>query len=627
MDSENFIFAVSRKRGRVEEEQRGSRGKDTRTEHRRGNYNNWGEYKRGSGYKKHQMTYNPQYDRNKSFKQGETSRKRLFENSKGKSYKYGSRPYGGNSHHDRSGQHTRERSLEGRRTGSGNQDSGSEDGYHRKSRDNEAERNPPLERNLSGRRGEDEYRSKEASAVICEKEETISLLNNEIKTLKKSAAKEQTLKILKGTQAKVKRLEEENNVLKIEKSQLSEKLKDLEADSDDTENARILKNKCEELQESLSQEKGKSSKYELEINRLKKNLENNPDSSKLNDLELVIKQKEKELKGLEQDAKKDKEKYAELKRDVERYRNERDDAKKKKDIADKVNSNLRKDLADYDKRVKELKEERDDLKRASMKTSSPRKPSTGSSDGNNDLDDSTTCISQQKEARVAELELAAEEPNKEGDVNAMEDGKDDLNMDSCNSDESFTHPPDSVFVHGNSEVRNFHLRRNSFIIPMIPKDSTDGTVITSLNNSICFAAIGPKARTKHNEKFGKKPCSLYPYCDSIFKGGEEIGKIKIFEPKTHPSFGVESWACWHHAKANLEGVQAQNQRKMIRTRNSMETKDNDEKAAKRMASRSEDDPDYTKDADKGVADSAENGKEPNASKKSGEKKKPAQAKK
>ena len=59
----------------------------------------------------------------------------------------------------------------------------------------------------------------------------------------------------------------------------------------------------------------------------------------------------------------------------------------------------------------------------------------------------------------------------------------------------------------------------------------------------------------------------------------------------------------------------------------METKDNDEKAEKRMASRSEDDPDYTKDADKGVADSAENGKEPNASKKSGEKKKPAQAKK
>ena len=91
-----------------------------------------------------------------------------------------------------------------------------------------------------------------------------------------------------------------------------------------------------------------------------------------------------------------------------------------------------------------------------------------------------------------------------------------------------------------------------------------------VNNCLSLSAVGKHAKAKHDvARFGKRPCSWYPYCDVVFSGGEDIGKIRIHEPANHTYAGTDSWACWHHVQACLDGMEAQDiRRRTRRTRNS-----------------------------------------------------------
>ena len=90
------------------------------------------------------------------------------------------------------------------------------------------------------------------------------------------------------------------------------------------------------------------------------------------------------------------------------------------------------------------------------------------------------------------------------------------------------------------------------------------TSATSLNNRISFVAVGETAKCKHdNIQFGDKPCALYPVCSNVFRGGEDLGLVKILSPEFLANVKEEdsSWACWYHCQASLDGIEVQTQAK------------------------------------------------------------------
>ena len=153
--------------------------------------------------------------------------------------------------------------------------------------------------------------------------------------------------------------------------------------------------------------------------------------------------------------------------------------------------------------------------------------------------------------------------DREEDGSGLEDKEQEVDELTDTSDESFNHPPDSLVANEVVEVRNFVFRRPSFIIPK-GEGSVEKT-ITTLNNSICFTAVGESSKTTHNfGNHGKMTCALYPYCEVVFEGGEELGKVIVHEPETHHNFEKEAWGCLAHCRANLDGVRAQTQTMMQR---------------------------------------------------------------
>ena len=79
---------------------------------------------------------------------------------------------------------------------------------------------------------------------------------------------------------------------------------------------------------------------------------------------------------------------------------------------------------------------------------------------------------------------------------------------------------------------------------------------------ISFVAVGQTAKCKHDHShYGDKPCALYPYCSNVFRGGEDIGLVKIISPEFHANAEEDSWACWYHCQASLDGIEVQNQAK------------------------------------------------------------------
>ena len=146
-----------------------------------------------------------------------------------------------------------------------------------------------------------------------------------------------------------------------------------------------------------------------------------------------------------------------------------------------------------------------------------------------------------------------------------EDLMDEFNIQPLDQDDSFMNPPESIKKQGKHNVKNFQKRRPKDFHPDQDeeKNVSKGFSVTSLNNQISFIAIGETAKTQHDEKmYGIKPCGLYPSCSNIFRGGEDIGLVKIISPDHHVNHGKQAWACWYHCDASCKGLEIQIQEKV-----------------------------------------------------------------
>ena len=56
---------------------------------------------------------------------------------------------------------------------------------------------------------------------------------------------------------------------------------------------------------------------------------------------------------------------------------------------------------------------------------------------------------------------------------------------------------------------------------------------------------------------------MYPVCSNIFRGQEDIGLVKIISPDFHANLNEESWACFYHVDASLNGIEVQTQAKFV----------------------------------------------------------------
>jgi len=127
-------------------------------------------------------------------------------------------------------------------------------------------------------------------------------------------------------------------------------------------------------------------------------------------------------------------------------------------------------------------------------------------------------------------------------------------------DDSFNNPPVMKKKVGQHLVQNFERRRSkdAQLGSRAVKYSNRNFTATSLNNKIFFIAVGEKARTKHDvEEYGITPCGLYPYCSNLFRGGEDIAKVYIISPDFHVKYEKETWACFYHAEASMNGQEIQ----------------------------------------------------------------------
>ena len=77
-------------------------------------------------------------------------------------------------------------------------------------------------------------------------------------------------------------------------------------------------------------------------------------------------------------------------------------------------------------------------------------------------------------------------------------------------------------------------------------------------NGVTFMAIGRRDRRRHDaEEVGTVPCGLFPACPVVLTGGEECGLVRVISPTGHRSCDRDTWVCWSHAKASLEGEEKQ----------------------------------------------------------------------
>jgi hypothetical protein len=99
---------------------------------------------------------------------------------------------------------------------------------------------------------------------------------------------------------------------------------------------------------------------------------------------------------------------------------------------------------------------------------------------------------------------------------------------------------------------------------------------TSLNRKISFISLGEAARSKHDvASHGIRPCGLHPVCGNMFRGGEDIALVFVVSPTPtfHKNFEKETWVCFYHADASIEGLEVQTQQKFKATDTKSATQD------------------------------------------------------
>ena len=142
----------------------------------------------------------------------------------------------------------------------------------------------------------------------------------------------------------------------------------------------------------------------------------------------------------------------------------------------------------------------------------------------------------------------------------------DFEIEALKDDDSFMNPPSSVRTVGKFQVKNFQTRSSKDPAPH-PEDlkyANQKPAATCLNNKISFVASSEPRKTKHDHgQWGDRPCALYPVCSNIFRGQEDIGRVKIISPDFHANLNEDGWACWYHVDASLNGIEVQTQAKFV----------------------------------------------------------------
>ena len=251
-----------------------------------------------------------------------------------------------------------------------------------------------------------------------------------------------------------------------------------------------------------------------------------------------------------------------LRKTLKRVRNERDDKKKEMKV-NEANHKTAVEVLEAEVARLESKE----VSKAASKTSDhgdsddePKptgKPNTISSSDTDDSDKSEVFSKSKKRKSQEELPNAEKKLKTPLSNILLSDGE-------GFEDDSFNNLlPVSDKVIGRNAVKNYEDKKNSIAVPtQAVKDANKDCVVTTLNNKISFLAIGEKARQKHDvATYGVKACGLHPVCSNILRGQEDIGYAYICSPTSnfHKYFEKNTWVCWYHCQASIDGHEVQSQ--------------------------------------------------------------------
>ena len=145
--------------------------------------------------------------------------------------------------------------------------------------------------------------------------------------------------------------------------------------------------------------------------------------------------------------------------------------------------------------------------------------------------------------------------------------KDGEELDELNEDDSFLNPPTTTMKIGKNLISNYVKKTSRDAAPPRNlRNSNTNNTVTVFNNQITFTAVRGSAKTTHDyDKYGTQACGLHPYCSNKLQGGEDIGLLYIISPVFHPNYEKNAWCCYYHAKASIDGIEVQTQKKALVT--------------------------------------------------------------
>ena len=278
-----------------------------------------------------------------------------------------------------------------------------------------------------------------------------------------------------------------------------------------------------------------------------------------------------------------------LKKDLARVRNDRDDRRKEvkeKEVIHKAAiTNLEDEISKLEDKFHSLKLEPKEHTK-SVKTSSDDVDSNDDSKvednkpaAETDDSDKSEVFTKSKKRKINNKSSSINKKQKNYSSNTLPSDGGDFNDDSFNNI-----LPVSDNLIGRNTVKNFEDKKNHIKKPIeAVNESNKDFSVTTLNKRISFFAVGRKARQNHDvSRFGVKPCGLQPFCSNILRGGEEIGLAYICAPTSnyHKYFERNTWVCWYHCQASIDGhhVQTQCVNKEAVTPNDKKTKEPEQAA-------------------------------------------------
>jgi hypothetical protein len=145
--------------------------------------------------------------------------------------------------------------------------------------------------------------------------------------------------------------------------------------------------------------------------------------------------------------------------------------------------------------------------------------------------------------------------------------KDGEELEELSEDDSFLNPPTTTMKVGKNLISNYDKKTSRDAAPPRNlRNSNTNNTVTVFNNQITFTAVRGSAKTTHDyDTYGTQACGLHPYCSNKLQGGEDIGLLYIISPLFHPNYEKNAWCCYYHAKASIDGIEVQTQKKALVT--------------------------------------------------------------